>query len=85
MIWGIHYFITKQKTKIDVFPRSCFNNSHQNNLSQRNYEFFLESSNYIRYFLFDKSVNSAEKNSCVCTLTYLNLTVHTYIFTGDIT
>ena len=25
MIWGIHYFITKLKTKIDVIPRSCFN------------------------------------------------------------
>ena len=24
MIWGIHYFITKLKTKIDVIPRSCF-------------------------------------------------------------
>ena len=26
MIWGIHYFITKIKTKNDVVPRSCFNN-----------------------------------------------------------
>ena len=26
MIWGIHYFITKLKTKNDVIPRSCFNN-----------------------------------------------------------
>ena len=26
MIWGIHYFITKLKTKIDVIPRSCFKN-----------------------------------------------------------
>ena len=25
MIWGIHYFITKLKTKIDVIPRDCFN------------------------------------------------------------
>ena len=25
MIWGMHYFITKLKTKIDVIPRSCFN------------------------------------------------------------
>ena len=25
MIWGIHYFIIKLKTKIDVIPRSCFN------------------------------------------------------------
>ena len=25
MIWGIHYFITNLKTKIDVIPRSCFN------------------------------------------------------------
>ena len=25
MIWGIHYFITKLKTKFDVIPRSCFN------------------------------------------------------------
>ena len=25
MIWGIHYFITKLKTEIDVIPRSCFN------------------------------------------------------------
>ena len=25
MIWEIHYFITKLKTKIDVIPRSCFN------------------------------------------------------------
>ena len=25
MIWGIHYFITKLKTKIYVIPRSCFN------------------------------------------------------------
>ena len=25
MIWGIHYFITKLKTKIDVIPRSSFN------------------------------------------------------------
>ena len=25
MIWGIHYFITKLKKKIDVIPRSCFN------------------------------------------------------------
>ena len=25
MIWGIHYFITKLKTKIDVIPRGCFN------------------------------------------------------------
>ena len=25
MIWGIHYFITKIKTKIDVIPRSRFN------------------------------------------------------------
>ena len=24
MIWGIHYFITKLKTKIDVIPRGCF-------------------------------------------------------------
>ena len=24
MIWGIHYFITKLKTKIDVILRSCF-------------------------------------------------------------
>ena len=24
MIWGIHYCITKLKTKIDVIPRSCF-------------------------------------------------------------
>ena len=24
MIWGIHYFITKLKTKIDVIPRSCW-------------------------------------------------------------
>ena len=24
MIWVIHYFITKLKTKIDVIPRSCF-------------------------------------------------------------
>ena len=24
MIWGIRYFITKIKTKIDVIPRSCF-------------------------------------------------------------
>ena len=27
MIWGIHYFTTKLKTKIDVIPRGCFNNS----------------------------------------------------------
>ena len=27
MIWGIHYFITKLKTKIDVIPKSCFNHS----------------------------------------------------------
>ena len=26
MIWGIHYFITKLKTKIDVIPRSFFKN-----------------------------------------------------------
>ena len=25
MILGIHYFITKLKTKIDVIPRGCFN------------------------------------------------------------
>ena len=25
MIWGIHYFTTKLKTKIDVIPRGCFN------------------------------------------------------------
>ena len=24
MILGIHYFITKLKTKIDVIPRGCF-------------------------------------------------------------
>ena len=24
MIWGIHYFIAKQQTKIDVIPRGCF-------------------------------------------------------------
>ena len=24
MIWGIHYFTTKLKTKIDVIPRGCF-------------------------------------------------------------
>ena len=24
MIWGIHYFITKLKTKSDVIPRGCF-------------------------------------------------------------
>ena len=24
MSWGIHYFITKQKAKIDFIPRSCF-------------------------------------------------------------
>ena len=28
MIWEIHYFITKPKTKIDVIPRGCFNNFH---------------------------------------------------------
>ena len=26
MIWGIHYFTTKLKTKIDVIPRGCFKN-----------------------------------------------------------
>ena len=26
MIWGIHYFTTKLKTKMDVIPRGCFNN-----------------------------------------------------------
>ena len=30
MIWRIHYFITKLKTKIDVIPRSCFNLNPQN-------------------------------------------------------
>ena len=25
MIWGIHFFITKRKTKIDVIRRCCFN------------------------------------------------------------
>ena len=25
MIWGIHYFTTKLKTKIDVIPSGCFN------------------------------------------------------------
>ena len=25
MIWGIHYFITKLKKKIDVIPRGPFN------------------------------------------------------------
>ena len=24
MIWGIHYFITKLKTRIAVIPRGCF-------------------------------------------------------------
>ena len=31
MIWGIHYFITKLKTKIDVIPRNCF--KRYNNIS----------------------------------------------------
>ena len=30
MIWGIHYFITKLKTKIDVIPRGCFNTTYPN-------------------------------------------------------
>ena len=35
MIWGIHYFITKLKTKIDVIPRSCFNaNDKKNQLNK---------------------------------------------------
>ena len=29
MIWGIHYFITKLKTKIDVISRSWFNKEKQ--------------------------------------------------------
>ena len=29
MIWGIHYFTTKLKTKIDVIPRGCFKNLRQ--------------------------------------------------------
>ena len=30
MILGIHYFITKVKTKIDVIPRGCFNSNQAN-------------------------------------------------------
>ena len=28
IICGIHYFITKKNTKIDVIPRSCFKSNH---------------------------------------------------------